>query len=375
MNKKVIISLIVAILIVILGIGIYFIINDTNQDNPIQNSKNLSDNEMNLDGKVLVTYFSHSGANYSVGNVEKGNTKMMAEYIIDYLNADLFEIMPNKTYPTTYDELVEVGQYEQRNNIKVDYVGEINIDDYDIIFLGYPIWDGEIPMVVEGFIDNHNFDEKVVIPFNTHAGSGNAGTYKIIEDKLFNSTVMKGLPVKGETARTNEGKSETIKWLEELGFKEKTNRENNVEKTSVMENNINNIIIDEKQEEQKKVNEGEKEMPILNIKIGNKNFTATLYDNETTRELIKQMPLTINMSELHGNEKYYYFNQSLPTNSKRVGNIKNGDLMLYGSDCFVLFYESFSTSYSYTRIGKIDNPSGLANAVGSENVEVMFSID
>lgn len=372
MNKKVIISLIVAILIVILGVGIYFIINDTDKDNPIQNSKNLSDNEINLDGKVLVTYFSHSGANYSVGNVEKGNTKMMAEYIIDYLNADSFEIMPNKTYPTTYDELVEVGQYEQRNNIKVDYVGEINIDDYDIIFLGYPIWDGEIPMVVEGFIDNHNFDEKVVIPFNTHAGSGNAGTYKIIEDKLSNSTVMKGLPVKGETARTNEGKSETIKWLEELGFKEKTNRENNVEKTSVMENNT---IIGEKQEEQKKVNEGDKEMPILNIKIGNKNFTATLYDNETTRELIKQMPLTINMSDLHGNEKYYYFNQSLPTNSKRVENIKNGDLMLYGSDCFVLFYESFRASYSYTKIGKIDNPSGLANAVGSGNVEVMFSID
>ncbi len=136
-------------------------------------------------------------------------------------------------------------------------------------------------------------------------------------------------------------------------------------------NNINNTIIDE----QKKVNEGDKEMPVLNIKIGNKNFTATLYDNETTRELIKQMPLTINMSELHGNEKYYYFSQSLPTNSERVGNIKNGDLMLYGADCLVLFYESFSTSYSYTRIGKIDNPSGLANAVGSGNVEVMFSID
>ncbi len=140
-------------------------------------------------------------------------------------------------------------------------------------------------------------------------------------------------------------------------------------------NNINNTIIDEKQEEQKKVNEGDKEMPVLNKKIGNKNFTATLYDNETTRELIKQMPLTINMSDLHGNEKYYYFNQSLLTNSKKVGNIKNGDLMLYGSDRFVLFYESFRASYSYTKIGKIANPSGLTNAVGSGNVEVMFSID
>lgn len=87
------------------------------------------------------------------------------------------------------------------------------------------------------------------------------------------------------------------------------------------------------------------------------------------------MPLTINMSELHGNEKYYYFNQSLPTNSERIGNIENGDLMLYGSDCLVLFYESFSTSYTYTRLGKIDNPSGLSEAVGKGNVQVTFNIN
>lgn len=71
------------------------------------------------------------------------------------------------------------------------------------------------------------------------------------------------------------------------------------------------------------------------------------------------------MSELHGNEKYYYFNKSLPTNSERVGRIENGDLMLYGSDCLVLFYESFSSGYSYTKLGKVDNPSELEDAVGS----------
>ncbi len=128
-------------------------------------------------------------------------------------------------------------------------------------------------------------------------------------------------------------------------------------------------------EPQENINKGEEKVSVLNIKVGNKNFKATLEDNNTTRELIKQMPLTINMSELHGNEKYYYFNQSLPTNSERIENIKTGDLMLYGSDCLVLFYESFRTSYSYTRLGKIDNPSGLAEAVGKGNVQVTFSID
>lgn len=110
----------------------------------------------------------------------------------------------------------------------------------------------------------------------------------------------------------------------------------------------------------------------LNIKIGDKNFTATLEDNATTREFINKLPLTINMSELHGNEKYYYFDESLPTNNERIRNINTGDLMLYGSDCLVIFYDSFSTSYSYTRLGHIDNPQGLSEAVGSGNLTVTF---
>ena len=75
-----------------------------------------------------------------------------------------------------------------------------------------------------------------------------------------------------------------------------------------------------------------------------------------------------------GNEKYYYFNESLPTNSERIGKINTGDLMLYGSDCLVLFYKSFSTSYSYTRLGHIDNPQGLADVVGSGNITVTFEV-
>ncbi len=143
--------------------------------------------------------------------------------------------------------------------------------------------------------------------------------------------------------------------------------------------NTNNEIIDDlentsEETNNNKNNEGGEEEMKLNIKIGDKNFTATLEDNATTREFINKLPLTINMSELHGNEKYYYFDESLPTNTERIRNINTGDLMLYGSDCLVLFYDSFSTSYSYTRLGHIDNPEGLANAVGSGNVEVTFEI-
>ncbi len=134
--------------------------------------------------------------------------------------------------------------------------------------------------------------------------------------------------------------------------------------------NINNEIASNLENK----NEGGEESMKLNIKVGDKNFTATLESNNTTKSLLEKLPLTINMSELHGNEKYYYFDESLPTNSQRIGNINTGDLMLYGLDCLVLFYKSFSTSYSYTRLGHIDNPQGLADAVGNGNITVTFEV-
>ena len=111
----------------------------------------------------------------------------------------------------------------------------------------------------------------------------------------------------------------------------------------------------------------------INLTINGNNFTATLDDNETTRELLSRLPLEVNMSELNGNEKYYHFDESLPTNSYRPGSISIGDIMLYGSDCLVIFYEDFDTPYSYTRLGKIDNVNNLKDALGNGNVNVMIS--
>ena len=119
--------------------------------------------------------------------------------------------------------------------------------------------------------------------------------------------------------------------------------------------------------------EGENLSMKINLTINGNNFTATLEDNETTRELLNRLPLELNMSELNGNEKYYYFDDSLPTNSYRPGSINTGDIMLYGNDCLVIFYESFNTTYSYTRIGRIDNANNLDKVVGSGSVNVRIS--
>ena len=112
----------------------------------------------------------------------------------------------------------------------------------------------------------------------------------------------------------------------------------------------------------------------MTITINGQVFHATLYDNETVAALKEKMPLTLSMSELNGNEKYNYLPFSLPTNASNPGQIHAGDLRLYGSDCLVLFYESFSTSYRYTPIGRINDPSGLADAVGGGGVQVTFTL-
>lgn len=113
----------------------------------------------------------------------------------------------------------------------------------------------------------------------------------------------------------------------------------------------------------------------IEIIVGGKTFAATLNDNEAARALVERLPMTLNMDELNGNEKYYYLDSALPTSASVPSGIKTGDLMLYGSSCLVLFYKSFSTPYSYTPLGHIDDPEGLAAALGNGNVQVTFQKD
>ena len=112
----------------------------------------------------------------------------------------------------------------------------------------------------------------------------------------------------------------------------------------------------------------------MKIKIGNNTFTATLYNNATATAFTSLLPMTINMAELNGNEKYAELSSNLPVNASNPGTIKTGDLMLYGSSTIVLFYKTFSTSYSYTKLGRIDDVAGIDAALGSGNVTVRFEL-
>ena len=116
----------------------------------------------------------------------------------------------------------------------------------------------------------------------------------------------------------------------------------------------------------------EKILNTIKISVRDKKFSARLEENTSARAFSEMLPLEIEMNELNGNEKYFYLDKDLPSNAERVGKIHAGDLMLFGSNCVVIFYKDFSTSYSYTRLGKIKNPEGLLDAVGNGNISVKF---
>ena len=117
-----------------------------------------------------------------------------------------------------------------------------------------------------------------------------------------------------------------------------------------------------------------KTLDTIKISVNGQTFTAKLADNATARAFVEKFPLEVDMQELNGNEKYFYLNGDLPSNAERVGKISAGDVMLFGSNCVVIFYKNFSTNYSYTRLGKINNPADLEKVLGSGNVRVTFTI-
>jgi hypothetical protein len=113
----------------------------------------------------------------------------------------------------------------------------------------------------------------------------------------------------------------------------------------------------------------------IKIKVNSQTFMATLLDNKSVKEFKEMLPLNMQMTELNGNEKYFDLPNSIPTNSYNPQTIKNGDLMLYGSKTFVLFYKTFYTPYSYTKLGSLDDLTGLTSALGSGDIAVTFELE
>ena len=169
---------------------------------------------------ILVAYFSRADENYNVGTIEKGNTQIVAEYIADEVGADSFHIETVTPYPADYDDCCDVAKQELSDKARPEIQGGVeNMEQYDIVFLGYPIWWGDMPMAVYTFMESYDWSGKVVIPFCTHEGSGLSGTDSSIAS-VTGAQVLTAIDMRGSTAqKLNDDTKQTVRiWLDDLGF-------------------------------------------------------------------------------------------------------------------------------------------------------------
>ena len=189
--------------------------------NKQQQTESSTSNEttvMAKDGKTLVVFFSHAGDNYSVGNIEVGNTKIVADYITELVGAEQFEIVTHKYDGMAYNPLIKLAQEEAKNGELPEYEGDIDLSAYDTVFIGGPVWWGTYPQVMFTFFKRHANDSegRTVIPFTTHEGSGLANCVEDVKAAFPGANVTKGFSIYGHEVRS--GKTKVEKWLKGLGF-------------------------------------------------------------------------------------------------------------------------------------------------------------
>lgn len=169
------------------------------------------------DGRLLVVFFSHAGDNYAVGNVKLGNTKIVADYISELTGADQFEIRTSKYDGMSYDPLCNLAREEQEKGLLPPFEGKAeNIRQYDTIFIGGPIWWGTYPQVMFTFFSKYDLNDKTLIPFTTHEGSGLGNTVGDVKKAYPQATVTGAFSIYGHEVRS--GKRKVEKWLKKLGL-------------------------------------------------------------------------------------------------------------------------------------------------------------
>lgn len=165
-----------------------------------------------MNQKSLVIYFSRNGENYSVGDIEKGNTEVIAEYIQELTNADLFKVETVKPYSHNYKTCCDEALVEKNNQARPELKNYLdNINDYDVIYVGYPNWWGTMPMAMFSQLEKLDFTNKVIKPFCTHEGSRMGNSESDLKKVCKNAQILKGLPIQGSTVYS--AKDTLAKWI------------------------------------------------------------------------------------------------------------------------------------------------------------------
>ena len=208
-------NILVAVLVVVFATGC----NGQNKNNSetrrvtsLQNEQKSNSGNMS---KSIVIFFSHAGDNYSVGVIDTGNTKIVADYISEITGADQFEIVTHKYDGMAYTPLIELAKKEAAAGELPPYEGAApDLSGYDTVFIGGPVWWGTYPQVMFTLFKDINLDGKTVIPFTTHEGSGLASCASDVRKAFPKANVTGEFSIYGHEVRG--GKAKVERWLKGL---------------------------------------------------------------------------------------------------------------------------------------------------------------
>ncbi len=282
---------------------------------------------------IAVVYFS-----------VKGNTEKVAELIKDEFNANLFEIVPKQEYVDAdlqyNDRNTRATKEQDDKNARPEIKNDIDISKYDTILLGYPIWWGDCPRIIQTFIETGKLNGKTVIPFCTSGSSGISGS----ESTLKSYKDINWISGK----RLTTSKNDVIEWVSSLNLdNSKKSKENEILSVST-----------------------------IKIEVNNKELVVELEDNKATKELVEKLnngDIKVEASEYGGFEKVGSLGFSLTREDKQI-NTEAGDLVLYQGNQISLFYNS--NSWSYTKLGKVSNikAAELKEVLGNGDVTLTLKI-
>lgn len=284
------------------------------------------------EARCLVVYYTYSGV-----------TETLAQAIAEDCGGTLLQVVDHGGYPRPESSTTYNYANNERSQIDAGNWPEIGtaVDDFnqwDAVIVCTPLWNGKMANPMLTFLHNHadKLAGKQVSLAVTSWSSGISGVVTDAHNQLPNS-VFVGNPLHINYGNRGNIPTMASEWVSTLEFEVSASASGR-----------------------------------FRVIVGDKEFPATLADGETGQAFAEMLPLTLEMSELNGNEKYHYLSDVLPTDERNPGTINAGDIMLYGNSCVVLFYKTFNTSYRYTPIGHIDDHTGLAEALGASSVVVKF---
>lgn len=326
--------------------------HDAAQD---QNSNITAENQdyEQISNKILTVYFSRYGnteftndtdtstsASIVIENEKTyGTTELIARMIQDKVGGDIYLIETEEKYTEDFDELREINHDEMNNQILPKLKeNNLEISDYDTIFIGYPIWANSVPQAVLSFLSEYDLSDKTVIPFCTHDGYGAGSSYEDIENALSNVHFLEGMAI--ESSNVQEAETEVSEWIAKLDIQQQS-----------------------RDEEQ------------LAITVNGEELEGVLYDSELAEEIKNHFPLTVNMSGF-GDREYYGTIDFTPKNADGGQlNFDNGDITYCAqNNTMAIFYAQThrpNLSMEVIPIGKVTSDLSIFDTLDT-NVEITF---